>query len=141
MTTQAHHPQSKTGIILTMDGTEIGEITDFPTISSASADEIEATHFRSAAKEYLTGLTDFGTAQFEVNLVAADEGQRKCWKARADKTLHTFVITLPDATDTQLSMDGRITGFEISASQGSTVSASISIRISGEVAGFPEPTA
>src|SRR5690242_5008086 len=57
--------------------TAIGEVVSAGGFDGV-ADEIDTTHLRSTAKEYLIGLQDFGNVQLEMNLVPTDTGQTKC---------------------------------------------------------------
>lgn len=139
MATGAIHPNTGSGVLVTIDGTALGEVADMPQVSDAQADEIEATHFQSTAKEYLAGLIDFGEAQLKVNLNPANEGQRKAFAAVESGVAQSITVLFPFATPVTLSFQATVRQFKIGAATGSVVSADITLRVTGSITGFPAP--
>jgi len=71
--------------------TEIGEIVDQKRADGGSK-EIDVTHLRSTAKEFLVGLKDWGTYTFDLNWLFNDVGQAALLTAQTNNTLKTFVV-------------------------------------------------
>ena len=143
MATQAFLPTKGAatggGTILTIDSVEIGEVVSLPNAGGGETGQIDVTHLRSEAKEYLADLPDNGELTMTVNLVPGDEGQRSVYAARLAQTTHTFTLTFPATPPLILTMQGTVTQFALTASQSEAVRANISVRVSGAIAGFPAP--
>ena len=116
----------------------IGEVTDF-TGPGGSAAVIDVTHLKSTAKEKLIGLPDEGQISMNLNLDPADPGQREAWEARAGQEERTFELELTDVATTVLIFAGFVLEFSMSAGVDDKISASITIEITGSIAGFPVP--
>lgn len=78
--------------------TDVGEVTSFGGFDG-EASEIDATHLRSTAKEFMLGLKDQGGARLGVNIVT-DTGQAKLRSLRASAAVGYFLVTYSDATVT-----------------------------------------
>lgn len=137
--TQAILPTKGTGTILRIDGTEIGEVVTMPSAGGGETGQIDVTHLRSDAKEYLADLPDNGELSMTLNLVPGDPGQRLLWQARNAQTTHTFAVVFPFDSPLTLSMSGTVTQFAITASNSEAVRANVSVRVSGAITGFPTP--
>lgn len=137
--TEAILPTKGSGTIIAIDSVEIGEVRTLPNAGGGETGQIDVTHLRSAAKEYLADLPDNGELTMTVNLVPGNEGQRRCWKAREDQTTHTFTVTFPFTPPLVLSMQGVVTQFALGASTGEAVTGNLSVRVSGAITGFPAP--
>lgn len=114
----------------------IGEIVDFDG-PGGEASEVDTTNMDSAAKEVTLGLPDEGDISFNLNFVPGNPGQLAFRTARKARTLQNFMLMFPDATDTVsaswATFSGFAKGWSISGGVDDKVSASASIRISGEV--------
>lgn len=73
--------------------TAIGQVTGVPSLFDGTAAEIEVTHLRSTAKEYESGLQDFGNSSFELTLMTSDTGQAKLRALKASGATGTFSLT------------------------------------------------
>jgi hypothetical protein len=110
--------------------TEIGEVTDFSG-PDGSASEIDVTHLRSTAKEFLMGLPDEGNISLSINWDQSDLGQAAIAAARTARTEETFKITYSDGSTA--TFDGYVLGLTSSGSIDGKVDGSITIRITGAV--------
>lgn len=135
--TEAILPTKGTGTILTIDGNAIGEVVTLPNAGGGETGQIDVTHLRSDAKEFLADLPDNGELTMTLNLVPGDDGQRRLWAARQAQTTHTFGISFPFSPALELSMQGVVTQFAITASNSEAVRANVSVRVSGGISGFP----
>lgn len=135
--TSAILPTKGTGTILTIDSNEIGEVVTMPSAGGGETGQIDVTHLRSAAKEYLADLPDNGELSMTLNLIPGDDGQRRLWAARNAQTSHTFGVTFPFTPPLALTMTGTVTQFAITASNSEAVRANVSVRVSGAISGFP----
>lgn len=127
------------GTALKIDGVEIGEVRGLPSAGGGETGQVEVTHLRSAAKEFLADLPDNGEISFPVNLVPSDPGQRLLNKARIDQTTHTFTIEFPYSPPMVLSFQGTVTQFAYTAALSEAITANATIRVTGAITGFPEP--
>jgi len=115
--------------------TEVSEIISAGPGFDGSAAEIDVTHLRSTAKEYLVGLQDFGNVALTLSLLASDTGQAKLRSLKSAGSTGTFGITLSD---------GRIAAFKAlvkshtfdSMTADSSVKGSVTLRVTGEPAWF-----
>lgn len=60
-------------------------------------DDVEATHMGSTAKEYISGLTDYGEGSFEFNFIPGNATDVLVRAAIVDKVTRAFKIVLPIA--------------------------------------------
>lgn len=98
--------------------------------SGASSAEIDVTHLRSLAKEYLLGLPDNGTIPLAGNyLGAGTSGQDEMYAAFNDRAERNFRITFPDSTI--YTFPGRCSVFDIGAQPDSKLDLSMAVRITG----------
>ncbi len=112
----------------------IGRVANFSGFDGTS-NEIDVTHLRSTAKEYLIGLQDFGNAGFTCQLDNTDTGQSLLRDAKAAASLKGFSLQLSD---------GYIATFAALVKQftidlggpDNAIQSQISLRISGEPAWF-----
>jgi hypothetical protein len=114
--------------------TEIGQVTSIEGFNGQSS-EIDTTHLRSTAKEYLLGLQDFGTVTLNVLLASGDTGQAKLRSLKAAATIGTFSLTLSDGTIA--AFRGFVQSFSFGGvTPDGAVTGSVQIRVSGEPAWF-----
>lgn len=113
---------------------EVGRVANFSGFDGQS-NEIDVTHLRSTAKEFLIGLQDFGNAQFSVQMDNADTGQDELRDAKADATARGFSLQLSDGSiATFLALVRQFT-IDLGGPD-NAVQSQISLRISGEPAWF-----
>lgn len=113
---------------------EVGRVANFSGFDGQS-NEIDVTHLRSTAKEYLIGLQDFGNAQFTVQMDNADTGQDELRSAKGLAVGHGFSLQLSDGTiATFLALVRQFT-IDLGGPD-NAVQSQISLRISGEPAWF-----
>lgn len=113
--------------------TDIGEVKSFGGFDG-SAPEIDTTHIRSTAKEYLIGLQDFGTVSLGISLVT-DAGQAKLRALKATGAIGTFSCELSDGR--VCAFRGYVQTFTLDPlTPDSSVTGSVTIRVTGEPAWF-----
>jgi hypothetical protein len=110
--------------------TAVSEITNF-TLFDGQGAEIDVTHLQSTAKEFLMGLQDFGTAQFDCNYLPSDAGQTAMRAAKASRVIQDFRATFSD--NTQATFQGFVLSNPITGGVDSKVDGSFAVRISGSV--------
>lgn len=110
--------------------TEIGEVTDFSG-PDGTANEIDTTHLRSTAKEFLMGLPDEGNISLSMNWAPTDTGQIAAIAARKARTEKDFKITYSD--DSTATFKAYVLGLSSGAGVDSKVNGSMTLRITGEV--------
>lgn len=77
--------------------TQVGGVTSFNGLGSGEATEIDTTDLASPAKEYDTGLQDFGTAQVALKTIT-DTGQTRMRALKASASAAAFSLTLSDGS-------------------------------------------
>lgn len=109
---------------------EITSITGF----NGEASEIDTTHLRSTAKEFLIGLQDFGTVDLSLFAIT-DTGQAKLRSLKTSAATGTFSLTLSDST--VAAFRGLIKSYSFAnITPDGAVSANSSIRVTGEPSWF-----
>lgn len=98
------------------------------------ADEIDTTHLRSTAKEYLIGLQDFGNVQLDLNLVPSDTGQIKLRGLKGSGAVGTFSITL--SSGEIAAFQAYVKSFTFTNNTNDKVGGSVSLRVTGEPSYF-----
>lgn len=109
---------------------EVSSVAGF----DGQAPEIDTTHLRSTAKEFLLGLQDFGNLTLNIFLKNADAGQTELRTLKSSGDAAVFTITLSD--DTVAAFVGRVSQLTFSAERDGAVSGQVTIRITGEPAWF-----
>ncbi len=107
---------------------EVKEITNFNGFGG-SASEIDRTHLRSQAKEFLMGLQDFGNFDVDTNYLSSDPGQKAMRAAKGARTLQKFRTTYSDGSGEEF--DGYVLSGPKSGGVDAKVDGSFSIRITG----------
>ncbi len=110
--------------------TEVGEITNF-SLFDGSASEIDVTHLKSTAKEFLMGLQDFGAGSIDCNHLPTDAGQVLMRAAKASRVIQDFKVTFSDLTTA--TFQGFVTSNPLSGGVDAKVDGSFNVRISGDV--------
>ena len=126
------------GTEIRVDGTAIAECVDFDGPNTTRG-EIDITHLKSTAREYKAALQDRGQFTFNCNLVPSDSGQRKIWAGLANPNALSFTVQYSDDDTTTLNFDALVQNFSISGATDSVVRGAVTLRITGDVTGFPAP--
>lgn len=110
--------------------TPVGEIVSF-TGFDGSASEIDITHLKSVAKEFMMGLQDYGNFSMDVNYLSADAGQIAMRAAKSSRAIQHFKATYSDGSfDT---FQGYVMNGPKSGGVDAKMDGSFTIRISGDV--------
>jgi hypothetical protein len=123
------------GSTLTWGANPVAEVL---TISgpNISAEEIEVTNFDSpnGFKEYISGLKDGGTVDFELNwTLTPGGGQEELRNDLGTGTKRPVVLTFATSPETRADFTGLVTAMSWSADPASQVTASVTVRIDGEI--------
>lgn len=110
--------------------TEVKEVVSFNGFDGQAA-EIDVTHLRSTAKEFIMGLQDFGTFQMDVNYLPTDPGQVDMRAAKNTREVQTFRATFSD--NSTAVFQGYVLSAPVSGGVDAKVDSSFSIRITGNV--------
>jgi hypothetical protein len=106
---------------------------------NGQASEIDVTTICSEAKEYRTGLQDFGTFDFDMNYVPTDESQKALMDAKASGKPIWIRVTLPDNMGAYV-FQALVRQITMSGGVDTVLSSSVSLRITGAPT-FIEPAA
>lgn len=109
---------------------EIAEVFDL-TPPNDQDETIDVTHFGSAAREFIFGLTDFGECSFEMNFVPGSASETKILAAKASKAAREAEITFPNGAT--WTFDGLVTGYEPAVPVDDRMTATVTIKVSGAV--------
>jgi hypothetical protein len=93
--------------------------------------EIDVTNLSSTAKEFVTGLIDFGNLQIEVDQDNADQGQLKVNVAFQGSLVKNYKLTLPNTNSATFA--AFVTQFTTSLGVDQVVKRQIGLRITGPV--------
>jgi hypothetical protein len=121
------------GTVTEQTMTEVGSVSGISGFDG-EASEIDTTHLRSTAKEFLLGLQDFGQVTLALFLVS-DTGQARLRALKGGGTIGTFAITLSDGTIA--AFRGLVKSFSFdNITPDGAVSGSVTIKVTGEPAWF-----
>jgi len=116
----------------TLAANHIGEVTGFsgPSLSAAV---IDVTNLKSTAKEKLIGVYDGGQVTINVNWDACtDDGQKLLRKSIAGRLKGRLAIFTNGSADTQkVSMEGYVSGINLTGSVDNKLAGDFTIAISG----------
>jgi hypothetical protein len=112
---------------------DVGEVNTVSGFDGA-ASEIDTTHLRSTAKEFLVGLQDFGNLTLGMNLIT-DAGQARLRALKAAASIGTFAITLSDGTVAALQALVKSFTLDVGGPD-DKVTSQCQLRITGEPAWF-----
>jgi hypothetical protein len=112
--------------------TNIANVISFD-IPGTPAAEIEVTNLQSVAKEFLSGLQDFGTVTMNVHPDYGDAGQNQMRTLRASGAAAEYVITLPDTGGTTLTFDATVRNAGVSGGVDQAFAGSFELRITGNL--------
>jgi len=110
--------------------TEIKEVVSY-NLFDGQASEIDTTHLRSTAKEFLMGLQDFGTGSVDCNYLPDDPGQNMARAAKANRDRHYFKLTQSDGSIA--SFQGYIISASMSGGVDAKVDTTFNLRVTGDV--------
>jgi predicted secreted protein len=109
----------------------IGEITNFDGPGGTNS-EIDVTSMDSTSREFRNGLRDSGEVTLEMNFVPGNVGQVDLRTQQAEtNTPGSYVMILSDATE--ISFSAFVREFSISGAVDDKVSASVTLRVTGDV--------
>jgi hypothetical protein len=109
----------------------IGEITSFDGPGGTNS-EIDITSLNSTSREFRNGLRDSGEVTLEMNFVPGNVGQVDLRTQQANtNTPGTYVMTL--STAQTITFSAFVREFSISGSVDDKVSASVTLRVTGNV--------
>lgn len=112
---------------------EIGEVKSVSGFDGTAA-EIDTTHLRSRAKEFVQGLQDFGNVTLTLN-TKTDTGQAKLRSLKATQTKGVFTIT--DSEGLVAAFQAYVMSFTFDLSGPDTAETSqVTLRVTGEPAWF-----
>jgi hypothetical protein len=111
--------------------TEVANVKTFSGFDGEAA-EIDVTNLSSTAKEFRTGLQDFGSFSFDWDVDYANAGQNAVRAAQASGSVKDFKLTLPNASTA--SFTGLVkNATNVSGGVDQVVGGSVSIKITGTV--------
>ena len=100
-----------------------------------SASEIDVTNLSSSAKEFVIGLPDNGSVQFEVSFdyksATAKHDDLISARNTVPQVLQQFELRLSDSPQTVLAFSAYVSTFSLSVGVDDKVGATFSLRISG----------
>jgi hypothetical protein len=69
-------------------------------------DDVEATHMASTAREFISGLVDYGSGDFEFNFIPGNATDVLIRAAIADRVVRAFKIVLPISSGSNQEITG-----------------------------------
>ena len=121
------------GTTMTFDGNAVGGLMSISGIGSGSATEIDITTLSSVAKEYVSGLRDFGSVSIELRRNQDDVGQASMFTAMASQLTKVVVITLPTSALNVATFSGFVQSLSTDMQADAAVTGTAVIRITGVV--------
>jgi hypothetical protein len=113
-----------------VSGCEVKSFNGF----DGQAAEVDVTTLCSVAREYLPGLQDFGSFNFDLNLVPNDPFQVELNDAKAGLEKRAFKLTLPEGEDGKqfaYIFDAFVRQFTISGGVDQAIAGSVVLRVTG----------
>lgn len=127
------------GTVLTLDGVTIGGVKGISGLGSGSPSERDRSTLEDRKfKRFGVGLRDGGSATVNLILDSTDPGQRKANRYWRDATRGTFVLILTNGTT--MRFGGFVTAFPKDVNADSDITGTLTIRVDGEISGFPDPS-
>lgn len=118
------------GVYLSRAGVEVAEITGFSGPTKTSP-EIDVTHLRSTAKEFLTGLADPGEITFTGWLNTTDAAQLAIRADQDSQSVSAYTLTLTDTPPTVISFNASVREFTPSGQPDGAIALALALRITG----------
>ena len=116
---------------LKLSGTTIAEVLRCGPIGSTNP-EVDVTNLDSTAKEYIAGLADGNTVDFDVNWIAGNTEQESLRTSQAAGSTVSLVMTWQTSPNTIATFSLVLLGFEMGET---TAEAQIMASISGRITG------
>lgn len=115
---------------------EIAEVFDI-TPPSDTVDQVDVTHMQSAnrRREFISGLSDPGSAAFEMNFVPGSASDLKIQEIRGTGEQVLCRITFPNGVTWQFT--GQIESYEPAIPTEDKMTASVSFKVSGSTVATP----
>jgi hypothetical protein len=96
------------------------------------ASEIDKTTMCSNAKEFVPGLQDFGSFNFDMNYVPADPAQQALTEAKASAETKWFRLILPPDLGGMIQFQAFVKSMSLSGGVDTVLTSSVSLRVTGE---------
>jgi len=126
------------GTQIAITGVVIGGTRSFDGLGSGSPSERDRTTFADTQFRRIgVGLRDGGTINVGMLLDSTDQGQRLCYAAWKAGTLSTFTITYSNGV--QQTFSAYVMQFPQAAATDADLMATMALRVTGPVTGFPAP--
>ena len=97
-----------------------------------TAEDVEVTNMDSTAKEYISGISDGGSINFELNWIAQTQQTTLRDDVEAG-TARNYRVVFPTSPNTTASFNARCTEFSMTAEPNTQVRATANLKISGSV--------
>ena len=97
-----------------------------------TAEDVEVTNMDSTAKEYISGIADGGSINFELNWIAQTQQTTLRNDVEAG-TARNYKVVFPTSPNTTASFNARCTEFSMTAEPNTQVRATANLKISGSV--------
>ncbi len=121
------------GTTMTFSGDAVGGLMSITGIGSGSASEIDISVFGSTAKEFVSGLRDFGSISVKLRRNQDDVGQAAMFSAMATQSTEEIVITLPTSALNIATFNGFVQSLSTDLEADAAVTGTAVIRITGAV--------
>lgn len=96
---------------------------------TASANEIDVTNLQSTAKEFVTGLVDYGQVTFDIILDRNNATHTGLKNDLDNNTVRSYQIETPDGVVE--SFEARVSGLDQNIQTDDAVKASVTLRLTG----------
>jgi len=111
--------------------TTIAEVLSI-TGPNLTAEDIDVTNLDSTSKEYISGVSDGGTIDFECNWISSDQQEQVRDDVEAGTTRY-YEVAFATSPNTTATFQARSTSFAMNADPNSQIRASITLKITGSV--------
>lgn len=111
--------------------TDLGECIEGFTNTGGTKPEIDVTVWASTAKEYLTGMGDYGTWQCSGFYNPGSTGAVAIKTLFESGAVAAWKLTFTDASDTTWTVNGTVSEFSLSATKDDAFRLTWSVKLSG----------
>jgi hypothetical protein len=118
------------GVYISRAGVEVGQLTGI-TGPDNQANEIDVTHLRSLAKEYLTGLNDAGSLAFTGWWDPADPAQIAMRADQDAQTSAVYTLTLTNTPPSVMTFTAFVKQMSMAIAPDGAIGLNGSLRITG----------
>lgn len=99
---------------------------------SSSVEDIDVTNMDSTAREYISGISDGGNVEFELNWIAS--AQQKTMRDDVEAgTARNYKVVFSNSPATIAAFNARVTACSFSAEPNSQIRANATLKISGSI--------